>query len=134
MDYMAFARELGGTIASILAPVVLLYLQRWLSHKAGETKDKRKRDADVTRGTLAREGVRLIVAGVEEWSARQAKQGSKPNSEAKLQEAMARIRTHVPGITEVDMGHMIDEEVARLDGCGSTGKSVDLLTKPGNQA
>lgn len=77
---------------------------------------------------MVRQGIRMAIAGAEEWASRKAKVEQNPVSGASKGEwVLKNLELMYPKLGQNELVRMIDEELAQLKSVGATGeKKLDL--------
>lgn len=120
--------EILQTLTEILIPVLASVLTALSAIAIRKLQKKFDIELTANENEMVKTLIRDGIASAEEWAARKAKIDSKDLVAGKLkaQRVINMVKAVYPKLTENEIANLIDSEIARTRGLGSTGDRVEV--------
>jgi Na+-translocating ferredoxin:NAD+ oxidoreductase RnfG subunit len=116
------------TILEILIPVLASVLTALSAVAIRKLQKRFDLELSDQQNEMLKKVIRDGIASAEEWAARKAKlnDGATVRGREKAVMVTNLVKAAYPKLTESEIGHLIDAEIARTEGLGSTGKKISV--------
>lgn len=120
--------EILQTLTEILIPVLASVLTALSAIAIRKLQKKFDIELSANENEMIKTLVRDGIASAEEWAARKAKLDSKDivSGRLKAERVLNMVKAVYPQLTENEIALLIDSEIARSKGLGSTGDRVEI--------
>ena len=120
--------EVLQIVLEILIPVLASVLVAFSAVALKKLQQKFDIELSYNENEMVRGLIRDGIASAEEWACRQAKlnENSLISGKAKAAKVIGIVKAVYPSLKDNDIAMLIDAELARSEGLGSSGKRVDI--------
>jgi len=120
--------EITATVLEILIPVLASVLTALAAMAIRKLQARFDIELSQKQDEMLLSVIRNGIASAEEWAARELKvsEEKRISGKQKAQRVISIVKSLYPDVKDSEVAMLIDAEIARADGLGSTGDSIDV--------